>query len=100
MIDRQIPTDPRVRAGTRPQHAVEAPRHWMSDRARSYRTLTRDRQRREQVWAWLSLVVLIVCWDASSRLGERVSPPRTRVAHVVDGEEMFWPSASSFSVDL
>jgi hypothetical protein len=72
----------------------------MRDRAPSFKSLARDRQRREQVWAWLSLVVLIVCWDASSRLGERVSAPRARIAHVIeDEEELFRPSAV-FSVDL
>jgi hypothetical protein len=40
---------------------------------------------REAAWAWLSLVTLILCWDASSRLEERVSPPRVRIAHA--GEE-------------
>jgi hypothetical protein len=37
--------------------------------------------RRERVWAWLSLLTLIVCWDASARLDQRVSPPRVRIAH-------------------
>jgi hypothetical protein len=96
MIERPITPNPRIRAGT---SAAEAPRHWMQDRAPSFKSLTRDRQRREQVWAWLSLVVLIVCWDASSRLGERVSPPRPKLAHVVDENEMFQSSAT-FSVDL
>ncbi len=100
MIERPIPATPRVRAGALPQHpASEHPRHWMQDRAPSFRTLTRDRQRREQVWAWLSLVVLIICWDASSRLEERVSPPRARIAHAVDGDEIF-RSANGLSVDL
>jgi hypothetical protein len=48
----------------------------------------RERQRREQAWAWLSLVVLIICWDASSRLEERVSAPRVRIAHALAEEEM------------
>ena len=43
--------------------------------------------RREAAWAWLSLVTLILCWDASSRLEERVSPPRVRIAHAGDGKE-------------
>ncbi|WP_116808793.1 hypothetical protein [Steroidobacter cummioxidans] len=100
MIDRQLPANPRVRAGSLPQQpAPEQPRHWMHGHAPSFKALARDRQRREQAWAWLSLVVLIVCWDASSRLGERVSPPRARIAHAVAEEEMFRSSAS-FSVDL
>ena len=100
MIERPIPTNPRIRAGSLPQQpAPEQPRHWMQNHAPSFKSLARERQRREQVWAWLSLVVLIVCWDASSRLGERVSPPRPRLAHVVSEEEMFQGSAT-FSVDL
>lgn len=100
MIDRQIPASPRVRAGSLPQQpALEQPRPWMQDRAPSFKALARDRQRREQVWAWLSLVVLIVCWDASSRLGERTSPPRARIAHALEEEASFRPAAS-FSVDL
>jgi hypothetical protein len=45
------------------------------------RDLIRQR-RREKVWAWLTLVTLILCWDASIRLDERVSPPRVRTDHV------------------
>lgn len=96
MIERPLPVNPRIRAGA---PAVEAPRHWMLDRAPSFKSLARDRQRRERVWAWLSLVVLIICWDASSRLGERVSPPRPKLAHVVSEDEMF-RSEAGFSVDL
>lgn len=100
MIERPIPASPRVRAGSLPQQpAAEQPRHWMHDRAPSFKSLARDRQRREQAWAWLSLVVLIVCWDASSRLGERVSPPRPKLAHVLADDE-FMPSASAITVDL
>lgn len=100
MIDRPIPAIPRVRAGSSSQQpAAEQPRHWMLDRAPSFKSMARDRQRREQVWAWLSLVVLIVCWDASSRLGERVSPARPKLAHVMEEGEMVLAS-SSFSVDL
>lgn len=99
MIERPVPATPRVRAGSQPQHGLEATRHWMQDRAPSFRSLARDRQRREQAWAWLSLVVLIVCWDVSSRIEDRVSPPRAKIAHVVDEDEMFRSSAS-FSVDL
>ena len=100
MIDRQLPANPRVRAGSLPQQpATEQPRHWMQDRAPSFKSLARDRQRREHVWAWLSLVVLIICWDASSRTGEHTSPPRARIAHAVDEEAFFAPTVS-FSVNL
>jgi hypothetical protein len=101
MIERPIPVNPRIRAGSLPQPSSEHPRHWMQDRrAPSFKSLTRDRQRREQVWAWLSLVVLIICWDASSRLGERASPPRPKLARVIEDDELFGSSASAFSVDL
>lgn len=100
MIDRPIPTNPRIRAGSLPQQpASEQRRHWMQERAPSFKSLARDRQRREKAWAWSTLVVLIVCWDASSRLGERVSPPRARIAHAVEEDVTFRPSAT-FSVDL
>jgi hypothetical protein len=44
--------------------------------------------RREKAWAWLSLVTLILCWDASIRLDERISPPRVRIAHMGEGAEV------------
>lgn len=100
MIERPIPAIPRVRAGSQPQQpALQSSRHWMNERAPSLRTLVRDRQRRERAWAWLSLVVLVVCWDASSRLEERVSPPRAKVAHVVEEEDLSAFDAR-FSIDL
>lgn len=101
MIERPIPATSRVRAGSPPQPALDAPRHWMNERAPSFRALARDRQRRERAWAWLSLVVLIVCWDASARLDERVAPPRARVPHAVEEDELFLASSSgSFRVEL
>ena len=99
MIERSMPATPRLRAGSQPQRCPESSRHWIQERAPRLRTLLRERQRREQVWAWLSLVVLIICWDASARLGERVSPPRTRLAHVMDEEEASRPGVG-LSVDL
>jgi hypothetical protein len=39
------------------------------------------RTRRERCWAWVSLFVLIVAWDAAGRLDERVALPRMRIAH-------------------
>jgi hypothetical protein len=44
--------------------------------------------RREKMWAWLTLVTLILCWDASIRLDERVSPPRVRIAHIGEAAEV------------
>lgn len=42
------------------------------------------RTRRELWWAWASLFVLIVAWDASSRLDERVASPPMRIAHAAE----------------
>jgi hypothetical protein len=44
-------------------------------------------RRREAMWAWLSLVTLVICWDASARLEARVSPPRVRIAHAGERSE-------------
>ncbi|HEU4654030.1 MAG TPA: hypothetical protein VFS47_08585 [Steroidobacteraceae bacterium] len=44
--------------------------------------------RREKAWAWLTLVTLILCWDASIRLDERISPPRARIAHMGEAAEV------------
>ena len=33
----------------------------------------RGQRRRESMWAWLSLLTLVLCWDASARLEMRVS---------------------------
>jgi len=41
-------------------------------------------RRREHLWAWLSLIALVVCWDASLRLDEHVSIPRPRMQHAGD----------------
>jgi len=42
--------------------------------------------RLEVLWAVASFVVLILCWDASCRLDERVSIPRVRLAHALEEE--------------
>lgn len=42
----------------------------------------------ETVWAWASLLVLIVCWDAALRLDQRVALPRMHMAHVVEVEKI------------
>lgn len=103
MIERTVPASPRIRAGAQSADVAktsETSRSWMHERAPRLSSL-RERQRREQVWAWLTLATLIVCWDASERLGERVSPPRVRVAHVLEDEEVMRAgSASGFTVDL
>jgi hypothetical protein len=40
------------------------------------------------MWAWLTLVALILCWDASMRLDERVSPPRVRTDHIGEAADV------------
>ena len=47
----------------------------------------RSQQRREKTWAWLSLLTLVLCWDAAARLEARVSPPRVRIAHAGERSE-------------
>ena len=56
--------------------------------ATSSRSLAAARLLRERVLAVLALVMLILAWDATLRLDERMSPPRVRVSHAVeiDGE--------------
>jgi hypothetical protein len=57
-----------------------------TDRGRNQKADERVRRtRREQWWAWASLFVLIVAWDASSRLDERMALPRMRIAHAAEG---------------
>ena len=102
MIERSPSASPRLRAGAQPPEVAktqEATRTWIHDRAPRLRSLVRERHRCEQVWAWLSVVTLVICWDASQRLDERVSLPRTRIAHVSEDQEMM-RSDSSFTVDL
>ncbi len=102
MIERTLPASPRIRAGAQSAEVAkpqEATRSWIHERAPRLRSLVRERHRREQAWAWLSLVTLIVCWDASERLGERVSPPRARIAHVSEEQEIMREGAA-FRVDL
>jgi hypothetical protein len=55
----------------------------------------RRQRRREAMWAWLSLVTLVICWDASERLDTRVSPPRVRIAHAGDRSEGVYAGESA-----
>ena len=60
----------------------------------NHSTLARSRsvvvakRRRERILACLAFAMLIVAWDATLRLDERMSPPRMRMSHAVevDGE--------------
>ena len=47
---------------------------------------TAAQRRREHLWAWLSVLLLVLCWDASLRLDEKVPLPRPRLAHAAEGE--------------
>lgn len=49
-------------------------------------TTTHPANRLEIVWAWASLLVLIICWDAALRLDQRVPVPRVRIAHAAEPE--------------
>ena len=44
--------------------------------------------RLETIWAWASLLVLIICWDAALRLDRSVPVPRVRIAHAVEPERL------------
>jgi hypothetical protein len=101
MIERLNPVTPRLRAGSQPQRCPETSRSWMQERAPRLHTAARERQRRERIWAWLSLVVLIVCWDVSTRLEEHASVPRLRIAHALAEEEMLRPAdVAGATIDL
>lgn len=81
---------------------LQAPRsaHARNSNAWNHSSLARSRslvvakRRRERVLAFLALVMLIIAWDATLRLDERVSPPRMRMAHAVEveGENQTWTS--------
>jgi hypothetical protein len=75
---------PRVRAS---QPSPPLATSWIHDRAPRIESAARDRYRRERVWAWLSVLTLIICWDASERLDQHVSPPRVRIAHAGDADD-------------
>ena len=62
-------------------------------RATAY-SAAQARRRREHTLAWLAGIVLIVAWDATLRLDERVSPPRMRLSHAVEVESELQASMS------
>lgn len=61
---------------------AKTPRNAVSDAAAG----EVESSRREVLWAWGSLLVLVICWDAAVRLDEHVSLPRVRLAHAVERE--------------
>jgi hypothetical protein len=50
------------------------------------RAIVLARRRRERVLACLAFVMLIVAWDVTLRLDERIAPPRMRLSHAVEHE--------------
>ena len=52
----------------------------------AHRAISLARRRRERVLASLAFLMLIVAWDATLRLDERVAPPRMRLSHAVEHE--------------
>jgi hypothetical protein len=53
---------------------------------KTFRAIAAQR-RREHVWAWASLLLLVVCWDANLRLDDKVSMPRPRLNHLLELEQ-------------
>ena len=43
-------------------------------------------RRREHIWAWLTALLLVLCWDATLRLDHKVPMPRPRLSHAVELE--------------
>lgn len=58
----------------------------VSSRVSQLRSLAAARRRRERILAALAFVSLILAWDATLRLDERVSPARIRMSHAVEME--------------
>ena len=56
-------------------------------------------RRLETIWAWASLLILIMCWDAALRLDQRVSLPRIRIAHAVAEDRTVVSTAQSTKPD-
>lgn len=54
---------------------------------RAYVSRRTTQRRRELCWAWLSIVVLVLCWDAAARLDQQVSPPRPRLTHLAESDD-------------
>lgn len=55
---------------------------------RSAKAAVASRRRLEIVWTCVSLVALIVSWDAAMRLDERVPLPRLRVAQEMEPQRV------------
>jgi hypothetical protein len=53
-------------------------------RTRVARKLSSNRL--EVLWAWASLLVLIVCWDAALRLDQHVQLPRRREIEAISDQ--------------
>ncbi len=44
------------------------------------------RRRRERLLACLAFFTLVIAWDATLRLDQRIAPPRMRLSHAVEAE--------------
>lgn len=74
-------------AGNRIQAVFEASSRQSTPRAATVRRDSRaGRARFDLFWAWASLLVLVVCWDAAFRLDRHASLPRMQTAHAADQE--------------
>lgn len=71
---------------SRPRTAVTARTGGCGSSLTALRAIATQR-RREHVWAWASLVLLLVCWDVNLRLDQQVSVPRPRLSHLVELEQ-------------
>jgi hypothetical protein len=69
-----------------PRTAVTARTGGCGSSLKSLRAIAAQR-RREYLWAWASLLLLLVCWDANLRLDQTVSVPRPRLNHLVELEQ-------------
>ena len=67
-------------------HSLHAARRsaWNYSNQATARSFARAKSRREQILACLAFLMLIVAWDATLRLDERVAPPRMRMSHAVE----------------
>jgi len=72
-VDNQVQAMFEVSSGQPPLRATAVRRGSRASRARL-----------EVFWAWASLLVLVVCWDAAFRLDQHASPSRMRLAHAAE----------------
>jgi hypothetical protein len=71
---------------SRPRTAVTARTGGCGSSLTALRAIATQR-RREHVWAWASLLLLLVCWDVNLRLDQKVSMPRPRLSYLMELEQ-------------